>query len=237
MVVFPRISGSDEATLRIRSWIRGQHHEKAITVTSSDAVSTSPEIGKTPSVAPMSPVTEHSVHHEMEDTQLAELDGKLCSRDSARRAPLLTFADTSPPAELHDTGLSPIEVIQKHSNFGRDKTRSPTNPSRGSFSFTDNTSFVSRTSGAANSARVDSPLLGHSTPLLGIARSHVGDSVPGGQMQTMYEGNEQIISPATVSPPTAGEVTADDYISAGEVVNSRKRSVFHENEEDLGRLN
>lgn len=69
-------SGSDEAALRIRSWIRGQHPEKAITVTSSDAVSPSPEIGKAPSLAPMSPETERSVHHEMEDTQVAELDGK-----------------------------------------------------------------------------------------------------------------------------------------------------------------
>ena len=115
------------------------------------------------------------------DTQVAELDGKSdppCAEYGDRR---LTFADTSPPAELHDTGLSPIDVIQKHSNFAQHRARSGNNPSQSSFSFADNTSFVSRTSGAANSARVDSPLLGQSTPF--VAMSTVSDSAPGEHTQ------------------------------------------------------
>ncbi|KND88719.1 hypothetical protein TOPH_06648 [Tolypocladium ophioglossoides CBS 100239] len=229
-------SGPDEAAMRIRSWIRGQHPEKTITMTTSDAMSPSPEIGKAPSVAPMSPETERSVHHEMEDTQVAELGGKSGIFADTWRGTLLTIADTSPPAELHDTGLSPIEVIQKHSNFAQNKTRSPTDPSHSSFSFADNTSFVSRTSGAANSARVDSPLLGNSSPILGVSRPAVGDSGPREHMQTMHEGREEMKTPAPVSPPTAGEVPADDYISVGEVPISAKKSVFHENDEDMGRL-
>ncbi|PNY28644.1 Uncharacterized protein TCAP_01431 [Tolypocladium capitatum] len=225
-------SGSDEAVVRIRSWVKGQHPEKTITVTSTDAVSPKPEVGKTPSVTPMSPETERYVHHEMEDTQVVELGGKSSTFTDTWRV------HTSPLAELHDTDLSPIEVIQKHSIFSRNKTRSPSDPSHGSFSFDDNTSFVSRTSGAANSARIDSPLLGYSSPLLGFSRPVVYDPGLREHMQTMHEGHEHVntCAPAPISPLTAGEVTADDCISAGEVAISAKESMFYGNDEDISRL-
>lgn len=143
-------SGSDVAAMRIRSWIRGQTAEKSATVTSLEAApSPSPDITKATSIAPLSPEPVQSVHHEMADMQLVEL------------------GDTSPPAELHDTGLTPTKVIEKHSNLGQRKAQPATDPSHSSISgLGDNTSIVSRISGAANSARVDLPLLGSSTPRL-----------------------------------------------------------------------
>ncbi|KAJ6447083.1 galactose oxidase/kelch, beta-propeller [Purpureocillium lavendulum] len=209
---------TDDAGNRIRSWIRGQNAAKSFTVTSSEAAypSPSPEMAKVAaSYPPVSPEPEPSVHHEMADTQVAEL------------------GDTSPPVELHDTGLTPVEVIQKHSKFGRGSTRSPSNPSHSSISgLGDNTSFVS-----GSSARVDSPVV----PNAALHGGFVGRERPTpppvaeSPLREQAEDEGPVGSPGPVSPPTSGEARGEDYLSAGEVASSsRKKSIFRENDEDLG---
>ncbi|RDA87410.1 hypothetical protein CP532_6974 [Ophiocordyceps camponoti-leonardi (nom. inval.)] len=193
-------SADSEAAMRIRSWVRGQAAGKSSTVTSSGAVSPEPDmVSATPlsregGVAP-------STHHEMADTQVAEL------------------ADTSPPVELHDTGLTPIEVIQKHTSLGpSERMRSPSDPSHSSICGQgDNNSFVSQTSGAAY---MDSPLLGGSSPPLeGCGRPKAGsDCRRAGALPSMTEEN--------LSPLEAGESPIIPQVA--------KRSVFRENVGDEG---
>jgi len=71
---------TDEAGNRIRSWIRGQNGgAKSFTVTSSEAAypSPTPEMAKVTALyPPVSPEPDPSVHHEMADTQVAELGGE-----------------------------------------------------------------------------------------------------------------------------------------------------------------
>lgn len=55
------------------------------------------------------------------------------------------MTDTSPRAELHDTGLTPVEIINRHSHLG--SLNDPSNYS--SITQTDHASTVSRSSGAA----------------------------------------------------------------------------------------
>lgn len=76
---------SDEAAMRIRSWVRGQATGKSLTMTSSGAVSPEPEMM---SASPMSPVSL-STHHEMADTQVAELAGEFAA-DTCQGARSLT---------------------------------------------------------------------------------------------------------------------------------------------------
>ncbi|PHH92811.1 hypothetical protein CDD83_4970 [Cordyceps sp. RAO-2017] len=211
-----RSSGSDEAAMRIRSWVWGQAAGKSVTMTSS-AASPDPEMAKTASSVHSCPAPEPSPHHEMADTQLVEL------------------GDTSPPAELHDTGLSPIEVIQKHSNFASNRARSPTVPSQNSMSgLGDNGSFVSRTSGAANSARLDSPLLGATSLADGIARPFAPGAGGEGQRRDALPPMSEEQAP--VSPPTTGdELTGIDYLSAGESPVLPGGSAVRENNAGEGR--
>ncbi|KAF4592525.1 Galactose oxidase/kelch, beta-propeller [Ophiocordyceps camponoti-floridani] len=185
---------SDEAAMRIRSWVRGQATGKSLTMTSSGAVSPEPEMM---SASPMSPVSL-STHHEMADTQVAEL------------------ADTSPPVELHDTGLTPLEVIQKHTGFRPNRLQSPSDPSHSSLSCPgDNNSFVSQSSGAAH---VDSPLLGCS-PLLDLKPTT--DPRRSGALPSMTE-----------EPPQGSASRYDEGQSSTVPV---KKSVFRENVGDDGR--
>lgn len=49
--------------------------------------------------------------------------------------------------------------------------------------------------------------------------------------RTISENTESVITP--VSPPTATESPGEDYLSARDVVSPMRRSMFHENEEDM----
>ncbi|RCI10356.1 hypothetical protein L249_4374 [Ophiocordyceps polyrhachis-furcata BCC 54312] len=191
-------SADSEAAMRIRSWVRGQAAGKSSTATSSSAVSPEPDMV---SATPLSRDggVRPSAHHEMADTQLAEL------------------ADTSPPVELYDTGLTPIDVIQKHTSLGpSNRPRPPSDPSHSSIC--DNSSFVSQTSGAAY---MDSPILGggSSSPLEGCGRPKAGsDSRRAGALPSMTE--------ESLSPLEAGESPIIPPVA--------KRSVFRENVGDDG---
>lgn len=61
--------GTDDSGNRILSWIRGQPTEKAPTITTSEESAMSPDLEHATLQPP------HTVHHEMADTQLAELPG------------------------------------------------------------------------------------------------------------------------------------------------------------------
>ncbi|PHH60004.1 hypothetical protein CDD81_2208 [Ophiocordyceps australis] len=190
-------SGSDEAAVRIHSWIRGQGNDKSMTMDHSEATYPASEITKPASCAPMSPETMAS---EMPNSELVELD------------------NTAPLAELHDSGLSPLDIIQKHSRHGRNRMDSGTEPSQ--YSFGDSTSLASRISGPANSSRLDSPPLGNGmSSMFGAPRygpAAGANMSQRGPMPSMPEFVERSRSPASVSPPTAEEAPGSDYLSVGE---------------------
>lgn len=271
--------GTEDPGSRIRSWIRGTGQEKAPTVTTSDDTPTSPEmeeattarvVGLTPSNAPTpgSPPPPRSPGSplEMADTQIHEMPGK--SIFSCGCQHILTIIDTSMPPELHDTGLSPLEVIQKHSHFG--KGRQHSSPS--SRTYSEHTSTFSRSTDqqgvsspeshtANRSSRITSDVSGMSegdaaqlrnigaTPVsprsahsqlrspspVGKAESDILPSPPEEPTPISPPGDPALVSPTPVSPPTAGESSGDDYLSAKSSTSPLRKSMFVENEEDMGK--
>ncbi|KAI0132763.1 hypothetical protein BJ170DRAFT_261256 [Xylariales sp. AK1849] len=150
-------NGTDENGNRILLWIRGQDGSKgAPTVTTEDSPSHTDDvesrIGQN-AYKPQQEMAQFVVSHEMPDTPLVEL------------------MDTSPRAELGDTGLTPIDVINKHSHFAPRTPHSATNPSslgskysvsQGHGSISSQSQAQSRgfSTPAMDAARPDSPALG-----------------------------------------------------------------------------
>ncbi|KAK7981611.1 hypothetical protein PG996_009302 [Apiospora saccharicola] len=157
---------TDENGNRIMSWIRGQDSNgKAPTVTTSDD---NPDMDYENHRGAMPPQAQQQaaytqaaragqprpemamVHHEMPDT------------------PLFEMMDTSPALELENTGLTPVEVINKHTHFGRapHSATTPTNPSSLShYTVSQDHGSISSNSahrgvGSVSSGRPDSPALG-----------------------------------------------------------------------------
>ena len=146
---------------RIMNWIRGQSYENKSPTVTTEETPTSPEMESPPVLRHPAMV---QVTHEMADTQLAELPGKSQHLPSFSALILFPFLhtsihpsltlpyskltlspDTSPRAELQDTGLTPVEIINRHSHLG--SLNDPSNYS--STTQTDHASTVSRSSGAA----------------------------------------------------------------------------------------
>ncbi|SPJ81533.1 uncharacterized protein FTOL_08938 [Fusarium torulosum] len=150
--------GTEDPGSRIRSWIRGQHNEKAPTVTTDETpASPGTEIASparyagvtsSPAGTPSYPASPA----EVADTQIHEMP------------------DTSRPTELHDTGLSPIDIIQKYSHFANDgKSRSMSNPSSNSYSVGgEHASTVSRSTEPLV-PQPDSPTAGHNRMISDIS--------------------------------------------------------------------
>jgi hypothetical protein len=184
-------SGTEDAGMRIMSWMRGHQPEKAATLTSTEESPASPDMTQVhgmgahhhhgmASVASGTATTTTTPglelppnRYEVADTQLAELHGKLTPLSLRSEQPRLTLIDTSPPVELPDNPLSHNDVLLKHSHLGKGKDPSTlSSPSHGSFSFVaggDYTSTISRSSAAANSnaplgVNRDTPPGGGSTP-------------------------------------------------------------------------
>lgn len=247
--------GTEDPGSRIMSWIKGQPTEKPPpTVTSSDDQHPpmSPEMMDIKAGAGVtSPSSPPTTTFEAAGTPIAELDGKFFLPSSyAQNA--YNRQDTSPPAELSDTGLTPVEIIQRHSRLASEK-RSHSHQSYSSFSAGggEYASNVSRSSLGADSQvnRPDSPSIPNS-PEPGQSQ---------GQMQSLsetlaehdHQGNwvgqrdvnwSQRPNPdrrtseqdTPVSPPTAGDAPGEDYISArAAMVSPLRRSVFREHDEDL----
>ncbi|KAH7160955.1 hypothetical protein EDB81DRAFT_879293 [Dactylonectria macrodidyma] len=232
-------AGTEDAGMRIISWMRGQPTEKAPTVTTSDDTPTSPDLEEARIVGarPAHPVPTTPAPVEMADTHIAEL------------------ADTSPLVELHDTGLSPVDIIQKHTHFAKPQSTSLTDPSYSSYSMgQDRASTVSRSSAAAHnsiisstgpddvSARVTSDLSGISeVDAANLRRLSSGPVSPRSDL-TPAEDDKAVgdlvpspASPTPVSPPTAGESSGQDYLTAKPAVSPLRKSVFLESEEDMGK--
>ncbi|KAH8681017.1 hypothetical protein BX600DRAFT_9398 [Xylariales sp. PMI_506] len=143
--------GTDENGHRILSWIRGQDgSHKAPTVTTEDPVMPTDDLDSR--VASLSHTTGGDIayvgHHEMADTPLIEL------MDTSRPAPR---------AELGDTGLTPVEIINRHSHFAPNRTTggsSLMNPSSFGSSFS-----VSHDQGSISSGSQAIPSRGFGTPV------------------------------------------------------------------------
>ncbi|KAI9158278.1 RING finger protein B-like protein [Paramyrothecium foliicola] len=149
----PSEAGTEDAGMRIMSWVRGQPTprpvEKAPTITTSEEMPAS-----SPDMRPVYPTT-YSVtptgYHEMDATHVMELD------------------DTSlpaPRAELHNTGFTHVGVNRKRSkNGGSSQARSLSKPSSVSGDNSDFNDTVSQASGPVSNSPapevglVDSPTL------------------------------------------------------------------------------
>ncbi|OLN97566.1 Kelch repeat-containing protein-like protein 3 [Colletotrichum chlorophyti] len=159
-------SAPDDNGSRILSWIRGQPSEplplKAPIVTTEETPSNHDmaEVRTPPAAPAASPAPV--VAHEMADNHIAEL------------------ADTSPRAELHGVGLTPVEIINKHTHFGTDAAPTNTHPSSyyASVSSNDRASSLSRSSGVLGyHTRAQSPEPGLSSSP--APKGRVGSDVSG----------------------------------------------------------
>ncbi|KAG9259164.1 uncharacterized protein F5Z01DRAFT_27835 [Emericellopsis atlantica] len=218
--------GTEDPGNRIMSWIKGQPTDKAPTATTSDYTHLSPDVMDVKAV----PAASHPMHSpppttvEAAGTPIAELD------------------DTSPPAELSGTGLSHSEVITKHSRVAGAGTASQQRTlSQSSF----NTTNFSGASSLSRSSAGDLE-----SPAIPVS-PEPGQQASFGQHQHMrsmseaMEGYESRPSPgerrvsdqlSPISPPTAGDAPGDDYIGARTaMVSPLRKSVFRENEDDLGK--
>ncbi|KAF6812254.1 kelch repeat protein, partial [Colletotrichum sojae] len=179
---------------RIISWIRGQPSEapKAPTVTTEETLS-NPDMTevRTPPPAPAaSPVP--FVAHEMADDHIAELP------------------DTSPRAELHGVGLTPVEIINKHTHFGTGSNPGTTHQSSyyASVSSNENASSLSRSSGVLGfQTRAQSPEPGPPSPPISTAApveraDRVGSDVSG--ISDHDARHLRHVSQATVSSASSG---------------------------------
>ncbi|KAK1988458.1 hypothetical protein LZ30DRAFT_22170 [Colletotrichum cereale] len=194
---------TDDNGSRIISWIRGQPSEpaKAPTVTTEEAPSTQDmsEARTPPPVRAASPVRYYFAH-EVADNQIAELP------------------DTSPRAELHGVGLTPVEIINKHTHFGTGAgAGSGSNPATthqssyyASVSSNENASSISRSSGVlGDQTRAQSPDPGPPSPppvtTAGPARppaDRVGSDVSG--FSDRDARHLRHLSEATVSSASSG---------------------------------
>ncbi|KAI0014237.1 hypothetical protein F4779DRAFT_910 [Xylariaceae sp. FL0662B] len=208
---------TDENGNRIASWLRGQHNnnnnsnnDKATTVTSEDAPTHFDDMesrGVTPLRSPGHPPEMAMVpkYSEMPDSPLVEL------------------GDTSKAAELGDTGLTPVDVINKHTHFGSNPQaqtpRSVSTPTNASFfasttASRDHASSISSqhhqqnpTAAAAAAAapppqqqRPDSPALGRPAPAPAPpphTRAHIVSGVS--SVSSREAAHLRQISDATVS--------------------------------------
>lgn len=240
---------SEDAGNRIISWIKGQPSEKARTLSTSEYTAPTSETVETRNATSPQSFYETFSRHEMADTQVAELGGKFCPlrtlpEDFSRERTLANwriFTDTSPPAELHDTGLSPIDIIQKHSRFGRTRSQRTSEPSKSSFSGTaaEFASIVSGPSGEdtgpSGTPRMDSPAI--ATAPLPVDSQENTRSTEDEEKATGNEPKQEPLiresatSPTPVSPPTADD-EGDEYWSRKDMVSPLRKSAFIENNMD-----
>ncbi|KAL1846166.1 hypothetical protein VTK73DRAFT_346 [Phialemonium thermophilum] len=135
------LSGTEDSKRWIISWIRGQsgqqHPDNKAPTTTTEETPASPDAGDLETAE--RPVTRH----EMANTYIAEL------------------MDTSPPVELQDTGLTPVEIINRHSHFAPGKG-GPTRAARSGsspFTFTSTSDFssVTQTDHPSSNSLVSAP--------------------------------------------------------------------------------
>ncbi|KAL6902658.1 hypothetical protein GGI43DRAFT_347415 [Trichoderma evansii] len=224
---------SEEAGMRILSWIRGQPPSHKAATETTEEVPTSPDMREYihPSYTPSASASVPPQHHEMADTQLVELP------------------DNTTRAELSDTGLSPMDVRERYSHWfpgGRTDDALPS-PTRSSLQSTSN--IISPMNKDRNSDI--SQIAGSSgLPSPPILEADEGDKkslmatpeaapTPSGEQRAQLtdesartsEGHEFV-----VSPPTAEENPGDDYLTVKKPSSSgtptTRKSVFQEHHDD-----
>ncbi|KAK4449938.1 RING finger protein B [Podospora aff. communis PSN243] len=170
---------------RIMSWMRGQTNSetKAGTVVSSDETTSSPD--DLESVAPAHPQSMA----EMMNTEI--------------RAPV-ELPDTSPRPELHDTGLSHVDVLNRYSRLSEAVA-------------SHNSSSLNASSDYATSGT-------HQTDHASVAPSSA--SVGTGTIQARHMSVELPGMPVPSSPPPTSTTTVRGYIPSG-VSNISERDRAH----------
>ncbi|KAL7932760.1 hypothetical protein V8C35DRAFT_322941 [Trichoderma chlorosporum] len=223
---------SEEAGMRILSWIRGQPpNHKAPTETTTEVTPASPEMREYiyPSFTPSNSASVPPQAHEMADTQLVELD------DTTR-------------VELQDTGLSPMDIRDRYSHWfqGRsdDGMPSPTRSSLRSASLRntispikDRNSDMSQIVGQGGLPSPPLPETGENdeksllpTPEPIPTPATEDKAQPSDGSARTSEGHEFV-----VSPPTAEENPGDDYLTVKKSSSNSpttRKSIFQEHDED-----
>lgn len=118
----------DSNKYRILSWMRGQSNPdpKAPTVTSEDTTSSPGDLESSVGAAPPHPPPSMA---EMMNTEIRAPVELMGMSPPPRSCPTRTNAvfstDTSPRVELHDTGLSHVDVLTRYSKLGAAVTTDP----------------------------------------------------------------------------------------------------------------
>ncbi|KID79263.1 Galactose oxidase/kelch, beta-propeller, partial [Metarhizium brunneum ARSEF 3297] len=208
-------STADESGLNIMTWARGPGAAKRSMMIQSlqkPETGTSPDLEENSTFEPIATDKTDTTPHEMEDTQVSEL------------------CDTSSPAELHDTGFTPMSTFQKQFGpYGFETTTSQYNiqPGLGSPGADSHTHDGER-------EWTESPLLGtwsQPRPRLEIPNfSSVSESSKN-QDPPMVSPEERSRPDIPISPTSTSERFGGDYISATAVMSPLDRTMSGESED------
>ncbi|EFY92649.1 hypothetical protein MAC_01285 [Metarhizium acridum CQMa 102] len=209
-------STADESGLNIMTWVvRGPGAAKRSMMTESPQkpeTGTSPDLEENSTFEPMATDKAGTVPQEMEDTQVS----KLC--------------DTSSPAELHDTGFTPMSTFQKQFGpYGFEGISSQYNVQSGLGS-------PSAASNTHDGERewTESPLLGtwsQSPPRLEIPNLSSASDPSKNQDPPMVSPEERSRPDMPVSPTSANERFGGDYMSATAIMSPLDRTMSGESED------
>ncbi|KAH6895766.1 hypothetical protein B0T10DRAFT_456014 [Thelonectria olida] len=253
------VAGTEDTGMRIISWMRGQQPpEKDPTVTTSEDTPTSPEmeearvIGRT-ARSPSQTVATPVEPAEMADTQLvAEL---------ADTSPPVELHDTGlSPLEIiqkhsHFATTKNLSVTDpSYNSFSIQDRASTVSRSSGAANSaalqpgsptpeTSSTRVRSDVSGVseADAAKLRRLSAGPVSPRSDVDENPLveekaeSDIIPALTPVSPSPVPATPASPNPVSPPTAGESSGQDYLSAKSSLNPLRKSVFKENEEDMGK--
>ncbi|KAK8868527.1 RING finger protein B [Apiospora arundinis] len=193
---------TDENGNRILSWIRGQDSNgKAPTVTTSDDTPGMDDTER--NMGAMPPHAQTAGYAQQQQSHLRPPE--MAMLNEMPDTPLVELMDTSPQIELDDTGMTPVDIIQKHTHFGRSpaSATTPTNPSSLSRytvsqdhgSISDNSAH--RGVGSVSSGRPDSPPLGGP----GGAAAAAGGAAVAGAAGAAAAGSHHQSSPRPAPSP------------------------------------
>ncbi|KAG8425028.1 hypothetical protein J3458_001771 [Metarhizium acridum] len=209
-------STADESGLNIMTWVvRGPGAAKRSMMTESPQkpeTGTSPDLEENSTFEPMATDKAGTVPQEMEDTQVSEL------------------CDTSSPAELHDTGFTPMSTFQKQFGpYGFEGISSQYNVQSGLGS-------PSAASNTHDGERewTESPLLGtwsQSPPRLEIPNLSSASDPSKNQDPPMVSPEERSRPDMPVSPTSANERFGGDYMSATAIMSPLDRTMSGESED------
>ncbi|KAM7203519.1 hypothetical protein V8F33_002139 [Rhypophila sp. PSN 637] len=211
---------------RVMNWMRGQTSEaKAPTVSGTSEYNLSSPADVDSSVDNLPPPV-------VQPPNMAEIMGREI------RQPV-ELMDTSPPVELHDTGLSHVDVMNRYSHLGQDITGSSlNNPSAYSHtSQIDHASSLSRSSTSVGGQhgfmpfdyRPDSDLLGNPIlPPTGASSAYTTSPVPAlatvSETEVATHNNNNNNGPSTVVPPSTNPQHTSRVLSGISNLSERDRA-------------